>query len=265
MNIIVVDDKPHALSALETTIKNVIPDCELSGFTSSREALSYAEENQIDIAFLDIEMPGMNGLILAKKMKEIYSKTNIIFATGYSQYALNAFSLYASDYLLKPVSEDAVRNALEQLRNPVEIKTDKRMRVQTFGNFEVYVDDNHLIFKRSKTKEMLAYLISRQGAFCTNNEIIAAIWENKPNSINLQAQFRNLVLDLTQTLKSVGINDVLVKQRGKLAIATDKVSCDLFDFCDRDSHAVNRYTGEFMTQYSWAEFTIGYLENKSKI
>ena len=262
MNIIAVDDEHLALKNMERAVRAAIPDCVLSCFGEPSKAILYAKEHRVDVAFLDIEMGGMNGLQLAKHLKDIYGKTNIVFVTGYSEYAVEAFSMSASGYILKPVSEKAVTLAMEQLRHPVSAMPDKRLRVQTFGNFEVFLDEKPLRFARSKTKELFAYLVSRQGARCNNNEIAAVIWEDRADSHALQGQLRHLVSDLTRTLTSAGLNDALTKHRGYLAVAPDKLACDFYDFCNGNAGAVNKYNGEFMAQYSWAEFTNTYLERR---
>jgi len=261
MRIIAVDDEQFALQDLRQAIEEVEPGCELSCFDKPTEALRYAAEVAVDIALLDISMSGMNGLVLAKRLKEINGKTNIIFATGYSDYAVDAFSVQASDYLLKPVTREAVVKAMAHLRDPVAEKSDKRVRVQTFGNFEVFADGEPLAFARTKTKELLAYLVNRRGALCGNDEIIAAIWEDKADSHALKSHFRHLVADLTQTLKKKNIESLLVKKHGYLAVVPDTFQCDLYDFYSGKSAAVNSYAGEYMAQYSWAEFVNGYLED----
>jgi len=153
---------------------------------------------------------------------------------------------------------DGLKNELHQVmetqRNQVKTQHEKKVRVQTFGNFEVFVDGKPLNFARSKTKEMLAYLVMRRGARCNNNELVSVLWENKPDSPALQSQYRHLVSDLTKVLKSVGAEDILIKQRGFLAVVPEKLSCDLYDFSAADNNTANNYMGEFMTQYSWAEF-----------
>ena len=260
MNIIAVDDEHFALTSIENAIKRVVPDYTLSCFDTPGKAVSYAKKNRVDIAFLDIEIGGMNGLQLAKGLKDIYSKTNVIFTTGHSQYAVDAYAIHACGYLMKPVSTKAVVEAMEYLHHPVNALQGKRVRVQTFGNFEVFADEKPLYFARSKTKELFAYLVMRKGTWCNNNEIVAVIWEDKPDSPSLQSQYRHLVLDLTNALKAVNAEDILIKQRGFLAVVPEKFSCDMYDFCAGKIEAVNGYMGEFMTQYNWAEFTNAYLD-----
>jgi len=257
-----------SLENLKRTVESVLPDATVTGFMKPNEALEHArvlkvsETGNIDLAFLDIEMGGMNGLQLAKSIKDIFNNINIVFSTGHSQYAVDAYAIHASGYLLKPVSADAVVEAMDYLHHPVVPVSKKKLRIQTFGNFEVFANDVPLTFARTKSKELLAYLVMRNGARCSNNEIVAVLWENKPDSTALQNQYRHLVLDLKKSLQSVGAGDILIKQRGAMAILPDKIACDLYDYYKGDIHAVNNYRGEFMAQYSWAELSNAYLENR---
>jgi two-component SAPR family response regulator len=135
-----------------------------------------------------------------------------------------------------------------------------RLHIQTFGNFEAFLDGNPLVFSRSKTKELLAYLVSKHGALCNNNEIIAVIWGNKEDNLSLKSMFRTLVADLTKTLSAAGLIDVIVKHRGHIGIAKEKISCDLYDYL-AGNNTSKYYMGEYMTQYGWAETTNQYLSS----
>jgi len=264
MSILAIDDNVLALEELVSSIKEACPNDEVHSFSKPSELLDFAKENVCEIAFLDIEMWGMNGIELAQKLKEIHNKINIVFVTGYSKYALDSYTVKASDYVMKPVTKEAVKEALENLRCPVKPEPDKRVRVQTFGNFEVFVDEHPVLFTRSKTKELFAYLISRKGTLCSNNEIIAAIWEEKDDSPSLQSHFRHLVADLIKTLKSLYVEDIIIRKWKQLAVVPDKLSCDFYEMLNGNPKAVNSYAGEFMAQYSWAEIDAAYLQNKKK-
>lgn len=94
-------------------------------------------------------MRGMNGVELARRLKEINPKMNIIFVTGYSEYAGEAMSLHASGYIMKPVSKAKVEKELADLRFPIIPKNDALLRVQCFGNFDVFTPDGeHVHFER---------------------------------------------------------------------------------------------------------------------
>ncbi len=264
MRVIAVDDEVFALRDLKEAIMQAIPDCEPDCFSSPADALRYAEESRVDVAFLDIEMSGMNGLALAKHLKDLNPKTNIVFVTGYRDYSCDAFTLRASGYILKPVKAGEIQSEIENLRYVRADKAEGRLKVQCFGNFEVFWEEKPLNFSRKKTKELFAYLVSHRGAGCTNGEIAAVLWEDFPDSDSLQSNLRNLVSDLSAVLKSVGAEDVLIKSRGSLAVAADRLDCDYYQFYRGEARAVNSYAGEFMSQYSWAEFAIGNLNRRAE-
>ncbi len=259
MIVIAVDDEKLALDTLLDSAGKVMPNIEIHGFQNAEAALEFVGVNGCDIAFLDIKMRGMTGLELARKIKDVSPETNIIFVTGYSEYTFDAFRLYASDYLLKPATPEAVEKALMHLRNPVRPKEKEKIRIQCFGNFEVYADGNPLAFTRSKTKELLAYLVDRMGAAVTMGELISVLWEDGPSTPSRQSNLRNLISDLKYTLSAVGAKNVLVKNRNTLAINCEIVDCDYYDFLRHIPYAVNSYHGEYMMQYSWAEITTASL------
>ncbi len=259
MNIIAVDDEKLALEALVNTIKEAEPNAEIYSFRQPLEAISFADRVSCDIAFLDIKMRGMTGLELAKQLKDINENINIIFVTGFSEYSMDAFRLYASDYLLKPVDVAQIKNSLENLRHPVEICAKSKIRIYCFGNFEVFINGEPLIFNRKKTKELFAYLTDRRGTSCTMGELMAVLWEDKPDSISQRSNLRNLIYDLKNTLSKVGAEDIIVKNRNTISLKVDAVECDYFEFLRGNMWAVNNYRGEYMRQYSWAEMTTASL------
>jgi two-component SAPR family response regulator len=179
----------------------------------------------------------------------------------------------AKGFIMKPFTVEAVSEAMHEAAEYLQNKdllalskgtpgsSEKKLHVQTFGNFEVFVNGKPLKFNRTKTKELFAYLISRRGAECSHNEIIDILWDEEEEKDILQI-FRKLVLDLSQKLDEAGFSDILIKRYGALAIVPEKISCDYYDFYAGIN--VNNYMGEFMSQYKWAEFTNTYLDKKYK-
>lgn len=250
MNLLLVDDEKLALEALKKAVLGVLPESDVHPFQKARLALEYAKENKIDIAFLDIDMPVISGLEMAKKLQQIYSSTNIIFVTGFSEYALDAFDVYASAYLTKPVTTEAITRAINHLRHPV---VSKRVRFQCFGNFEAYCDNKPIQFSLNKTKELLAYIVDRKGAECRKNEIIAALFED---DFNIE-YYKKLRKDLIDTFTSLGIEEAIVISRGGLAINKEIVECDYYDYFESDQAKPPK---EYMSQYSFAEETFALLQ-----
>ena len=255
MNIIAVDDEKLSLEALVSCIKENLPNETVNAFRKTSDAEVYVCRNGCDIAFLDIEMRDVNGIELAKKIQEINSKVNIVFVTGYGDYTGEAFSIFASAYIMKPVTAEKVKKALETLRYG-NVLEEGRLKAVTFGNFEVYSHGEPIKFRYKKTKELLAYLIDRRGSMCTNNEIIAVIWEDDDFGTDRQDYLKKLKQDLVNTLLELGSEDAVIRQRGQIAVNPKCIECDLFKYLEGDSTMVNSYKGEYMAQYSWAEYSI---------
>ena len=261
MRIFVIDDEPTILKASEQVIRRALPDAEVTAFLSSAKALDALNNlaEPLDACFCDIEMPGINGLEFALRLKQISPATKIIFVTAYSEYALEAFRIHADGYIMKPIN---VVRVLEEIGKPVagplESST-KLLKVQCFGNFEVFWQGKPLLFNRKKTRELFAYLVDRKGALCSSEEIAAVIWEDDGDITNTKAQIRVLISDLRKTLANIGQEDVVIRQRGQVAINTDKLDCDYYHMLDGDMNAVNAFQGEYMMQYSWAEITASQL------
>ncbi|QOS69768.1 response regulator [Eggerthella guodeyinii] len=262
MNIIAVDDEPLALKDLVRTLRRLQPGCEPLEFATSREALEHAEADRVDVAFLDIEMPGMGGLALAKRLKDLQPDLHVVFVTSYEQYAVDAFALHATGYLLKPVQADALERELTFVYEHRTLDRHARVRIQTFGGFEAFVDGKPLAFKRSKTKELLALLVDRRGATLTAREACAALWEDKPCTASQRSYYQSLVADLRSTLAAARAGDVIVKGWNSLAIDPGAVDCDSYRFLDGDPAAVNSYRGTYLPSYSWAEFSAGALRSR---
>lgn len=264
MQIIAVDDERLALEALEAAIRKADPEAVVECFRKPSEAISFVSSNQVDVAFLDIEMRQMSGIDLAKYIKVANPKVNIVFSTGYAEYRGDAFEMHASGYITKPITADKVAAELANLRFPISEEEagevipegKRRLYCQTFGNFAVFVDGKPLDFKYEKTRELLAYLVDR-GSLCTSGEIMAALWEDERH----ESYLRNLKKDLIERLDSVGCKDIVENQWGKLGIIPDMIDCDFYDWKKGIPAALNAYRGEYMAQYSWGEFTMGTFKN----
>lgn len=252
MYFLAVDDEENARELLVKEIKKACPEAQVDGFALPKEALAAAAKEAYQVAFLDIEMPQMNGIELAKKLKNILPQLNIIFVTAYRDYGLDAMALHASGYLLKPVSKKAVLKELDNLRYPIAQKQ-KGARALTFGNFDFLYDGESVRFGRSKSKELLAYLIDRRGQGASKKEIAAVLFEDEPYSVQVQDYVSKIIQDLFQSLKAVGAEKVLVKKHNYYAVNPEAFSCDLYEYEKGLPEAINRFHGEYMSQYSWAE------------
>ena len=182
MKYLVLDDEILAAEYLAALICEVDEKAEVVTEINPLKSLELAVQ-QFHVCFIDIQMPGLNGIEFANKLKKLYPKTNFIFVTGYSDYMGEAFKVDASDYIMKPANVEQIRHALENLRYSVpkglEEEEKKRIQITCFGNFDILIDGKPVKFKFDKTKELLAYLVHRKGARCTSREIIVNLWEDE--------------------------------------------------------------------------------------
>ena len=256
MKVLVVDDEIYMLEALQEAVSSS-PDVDsVTAFSSCSAALAYAQEHPVDIAFLDINMRGIGGLALAEKLMAMQPRCKIIFCTGYDEYAVAAFRLHVSGYLMKPITAEDVQREIDHIKG---IKTtEKLLTIKCFGNFEVFHNGEILPFKRRMAKELLAVLVDRNGSGMTVKQICAILFPDDTNDTKNAAYLRQLVLDLRNTLNTVGAAEVLQHDTPYYRIDTNLVRCDYFSFLETGKP---KFVGEYMTQYSWAEETCGMLHH----
>ncbi|MCR4908749.1 MAG: response regulator [Lachnospiraceae bacterium] len=263
MNIIAVEDEKLALESVMSIIAKACPEAGIHGFRTGEAVLRYLEEegnhSEIHVAFLDVEMRGIDGVTLAGKLIKRFPSINIIFTTGYSEYSLDALKLHASGYIMKPITLSRVQEELSKLRYPVE-EGGKRIKVRTFGNFEVFFDGMPMSFRYSKTKELFAYLVDRRGALCRNSEIASVLWDDDEDDKSHVSYLKNIRTDLLSVLEANGCLDCITRTRGEIGIVTEAIDCDYYDWLSSsDKRSSRLFRGEYMSQYSWAEYTLAAL------
>ena len=270
MYLLAVDDEQNILDDLVTELHKVFPQAYVHGKTEALAASDWIrnladEGHTLEYAFLDIRMCGMNGLELARQIKTLHPNAKLIFCTAFTEYAFDAVNMFAKGYLLKPVSAtDIVRTLDEMVYDWRKLNNglSRDIRVQTFGHFEIFVDGQPLSFEREKAKELLAYLVDRHGAAVTTKQIAMVLWEDRPYDRTLKNYVATVLKALRKALSAAGVEDILIKTHNHLSIDVSKLKCDAYDYEKWDVVAVNSYRGEYMVNYSWAEFTTGYLDSR---
>ena len=251
---IAVDDEALMLGALTSAIEASNDITSVAKFSDCEAALEYAKSNPIDIAFLDINMRGMGGLALAEKIVAARPGCKIVFCTGYEEYAIPAFKLHASGYLMKPISAEDVQGEIDNIKGMRA--QEKLLTVKCFGDFEVYAKNEKVVFKRLKSKELFAFLIDRKGAGMTARQICAVLFPDDVDDAKNSAYLRQLVMDLKNTLKAVGAENVLCHETPCYRVNTSLIKCDYISYLETGKP---EFHGEYMTQYSWAEETCARL------
>lgn len=257
MQFLAVDDEPRALRDTAEALKETAGGCQIAAFTSPEKALEYAKTNRVDVAFLDVEMGRFSGLVLAKRLKDDNPDLHIIFVTSYDKYAVDAFQLHATGYLMKPVRASDIQKELTFIYGSSLSEPPNNIRIKTFGGFDIFVGGTALKFKRSKSKELLAYLVDRRGLSITTRDACNILFDDGVYDTSRKNYLETIVSELQTVLKNAGAEKILLKKHNSLAVDTNAFDCDSYRFLSGDPIAVNNYRSDYMLCYSWAEFTMG--------
>lgn len=258
MKTILVDDEVWSVQMFLTECENSSSFDIVGTFTDPQEALEFSRRVPIEFALLDIEMPGMNGLELGAKLRDIYPDIVIIYVTAYGKYALEAMHQKADYFVTKPYSAEDVEDALRRVLL-LSQRQKKRVYIRTFGKFDVFVDEKAINFSSKKAKELLALLVDRNGGVVSNAEALYAIWEDETCADNRLRLCRKAYDKLTDILEANGISDLVIKgERGRML---NKHICDAdyFNFLSGNKKAVEEFSDVYLEGYSWGEETLAKL------
>ncbi len=137
----------------------------------------------------------------------------------------------------------------------------RTVSIRTFGYFDVFVGDKPIAFRNKKAKELLALLVDRRGGYVASEEAISFLWEDEPVNTVTLSRYRKVALRLKNTLEEYGISDIIEAVDGKRRIVCEKVQCDLYDYLTGKEEYAQLFRGSYLTNYSWAETTLGALAN----
>ncbi len=255
MKAICVDDVQLAVEYTVNQCRQLDRIDEVKGFIRASDALKWLETHAVDLAILDIHMPDMDGIRLAAEIKRLWPRAAILFLTAYREYALDAYSVHPAGYLLKPVSLETLARETAYVFSEKNPARPAHIQIQTFGNFDVFADGKPVHFKLTKSKELLAYLVDKQGSGVTRREIFSVLWEDMAYDRKMQKQLDVYIRSLRDTLREYGITNILEIAGGTLRVIPQEFTCDAYRFFVGDSDAINAYRGVYMGAYSWASLT----------
>lgn len=187
IKVVIVDDEIMPINQLSRVLKTIENISIVDTYTRSSEALEGIKGYLPDIVFLDIEMPGMSGIEMAKKILKISPDTEIIFVTAYQQYALEAFDVYAMGYLLKPIRKEAINSLIKRNYRRLKIMEDRNSAIYSykkgyiincFGKLEILFEGEeiNLNFRSAKIKSVFAYYIHNRKRKISREELLAVFW-----------------------------------------------------------------------------------------
>lgn len=264
MKTILVDDMLLDMQLFELKCADVT-DFEIVGkFTDPMEAIAYARENVVDFALLDIDMPGMNGMELAKVLRQIRSDIIIVFVTAHPKFAVEALKMKADYIVFKPFDRDDILDVMERAKL-FRHRQKKRFYFHTFGLFDMMVDGKPVRFRSAKAKELMALCFFRSGRPVSIYEMVEHLWGDEAADSPENTGYRRTIKELTDTLKSYDAEKIFVRERGSVRIDMELCDSDYQAFLNGDIQAACDFQGSFMQQYSWAEAAIYGLEERKKV
>lgn len=254
MKTIIVDDEAIMLRSFKRLSEGIKSLNIVGEFEFSEEALEYAKSNTVDLALLDISMPGMSGLELAKKLRSINPKMMIVFVSAFDNFVRESNEIGVDYYIVKPYTGEVIEQMAERMEL-LSKRQKKEIYIHTFGRFLV-LKNGKPVALRGKAKEILAILVTKRGKEISNEEIYSTIWENRPYGNIEMKVYYNALKRLKDSLKNDGIENLLVStSRGQL-VNTELFDCDYYDLLDKKADSVKNFNGEFMSEYMWGEYIL---------
>ena len=236
MRVIAVDDEKLSLMRIERIIGEIPEVIWVAGYQSPRDALARQIEDAADIAFLDVEMPDMNGLALAERLVENNPDMEVVFVTAHEKYALSAYRQNAIGYLLKPIQQQDLRTQLERIcryRRIIKKEQSKALRCNVFGSFYLYAEPNPtdiLSFRTDKSSELLALLIGQRGKPISRDAICELLWPDMSGERAVR-NFHTTAYNIRHTFAEAAAGDVLLRSHDSYRINLGCVRSDLEIFC----------------------------------
>jgi len=240
MNVIVVDDEKSMLLIMKKMISK-IPDINIVGsFQSPSEAYLFIENNKVDIAFVDINMPEESGLDFVRRVKLEIEDIHIVFLTAHKEYALEAFEVHAFDYIIKPILQLKLENSILRMKQrfaplqPLDVHVViPKLFVNCLGGMDVRGADNETVqFTSTKSIELLAYLLIKKGRFVSKWSIIEDVFRGMPPH-NAETYLNTTVYKLRKALQPHGMRSAIIASNESYKIEMKDIYVDFVDFENR--------------------------------
>lgn len=238
LDTVIIDDELHALERVKELIIETDELNLVSAYIDYTDFLTEIKENKInfDLIFLDIEMPGSNGLELAQRILEINKRIDIVFVTAYSSYAVEAFELNAIDYLLKPITQDRFQKTISRLFSKKKIShssdnTDFKLEISTLGEFKLFQqgEEINLNWRTEKSKELFLYLLHHKGEFVRSSKIMETLWPNRDPKKTATLLY-STVYSIRKMINHLGTKDIILSKRGYYKLNLEEIKWDLYEF-----------------------------------
>ena len=246
--VMLVEDEHHLLNYM----KNMLIELEefevVGAYDSPEEALLKFPVLLPEVVFLDIEMPILNGIEVARRMLLIKNDIKIIFTTAYSNYSLDAFEVEAIDYLLKPIGMEDINRVIKRLSKyqthakeyPVKKVSDtSSLPVRCFGRYEVRNKEGQIVkWPTKKTEEVFAYLLTHQQTHISKWSLVDMIWPDMEEDRGLNNLY-NTISRIKSILNTLPYNPVLKMLNSGYILEANQELSDYHLFMSKEVHKLS--------------------------
>lgn len=255
IKVVLVDDEFPAIAKMKSLLKPYDHYVVCGEFTDSIKALEQIASLSPQVAFIDIAMPGMNGMELAAEIhKKTNGKTLMVFVTAHDQYALDAFDVWATDYLLKPVSrsrfdqtikrlDSLLREYIDTTYEEIPQQHETRAMVRLFGKLEISGVKNDMgNWRTAKVRELFAFFLHNRNRPIYRDTLLEALWDGMSQTQAL-SNLNTTNYYLRRQLEKSGSDIKLLYDSGYYSIDMGTVICDADEF-EKAEYAARQITYE---------------------
>lgn len=251
MKTIIVDDEIIMLKSFMRLSAGIEGLNMIEQFEYPEDALEYVEEHRVDLAILDVRMPGMSGIELAKKLRGLRPEILIVFISAYDEYVRDSNLIGGDYYIVKPYKRETIEMMVKKMLI-LSQRLHKDIYIQMFGRFTVFKNGNPIPLS-GKAKEILALVASKRGKEISNEEIYCTIWEGRECSNYHMKVYYNALKRLRDILEEEHLSNLLISTPRGQMINTALFDCDYYAWQDDEMESRDRFEGEFLSEYSWGE------------
>lgn len=229
---IIVDDEQYVLEEIAETIKDFKEIQIIETTNNPKQALEFIKKNEVQLAFLDIEMPEINGLVLAEKILNVKSDIEIVFITAYNHYACDAFEANAIDYVLKPIKKERLVKTLNKILKVIEVKhveCKPVLKVKAFKKFRAFVNEELIKWRTAKDGELLAYLIENVNIPIHKEKLAEEMW-NQVDVKNALIYLQSSIYRLRKFFSKNGYDNPIIYANNCYVLNEINIDCDLWSY-----------------------------------
>jgi two-component system, LytTR family, response regulator len=234
---IVVDDEWYNLEEIADLVDATGFIQVIEKHMNPKKALQNAELSKPDLAFLDIEMPEIDGITLAERLYQICPGIRVVFITSWNQYAVQAFDLSAIDYILKPIKKERFLKMVNKIKSEYDRNeySNSRIKISCFDKLEVSIGGLPVKWERAKAEELFAYLLLHHGSYVHKESIIQDLWMGYETDKALRI-LQTVVCRIRNVFANRSKEILLDYSQNKYALLLQDVDCDLLEIENALSH-----------------------------